>query len=338
MVNTGTRFLSRAARPNALDGWIGRMPGPVWTLAVYAGIAAVNLSVVLFLDQVSGTAHSLVTWTSVLAVALILSLWLMGSRTPRWVIHADVVLIILMATLLVAVATTSVGAVTAGFGYLTISLYVSYWMPRAQSLAYVFAMSLLYLAAISYGDFTDLVAPWMLTVATMLIVLFVLSALRQALESAASTDELTGLLNRRALESLIVANATDRRERQRTIVTIDLDEFKQLNDRKGHLAGDRALRDFGLACQRTLRPGDLAFRTGGDEFVLVLERLAPENVAPVVTRLHDATTVRWSHGCAEWPPRSEFDSALSLADAALYRDKKERKTARHASDLGSPTE
>ena len=317
-------------RPSALNAWVGRMPGPVWTLAVYAVIAATNLLVTVVLSPGGAASHALLVWSAVAAVGIILSLWLLGSRTPPWLIHLYVILIIAMATLLVIDADTPVRAVSAGFGYLTISLYVSYWLPRVQSLVYVFVMALAYLLAIAAAGWSDLLGPWMLTVATMLIVLFVLSTLRQTLESAATIDELTGLLNRRALEDLIAINATDRRERSRVIVAIDLDEFKVLNDRKGHLAGDLALRDFGAACRHSLRPGDLAFRTGGDEFILVLERMTPDGIAPVIERLHANTTIRWSHGCAPWAPRSDFDAALSAADASLYLEKEERRRARLA--------
>jgi diguanylate cyclase (GGDEF)-like protein len=320
-------------RTSSLDTWVGRMPGPVWTLAVYAAIAATNLIVAIFVAKSPDDAHGLLIVGAAVAVGIIVSLVLLGSRTPTWLLHVFVLAIIGMATMLVMLAGSEVGAVTAGFGYLTISLYVSYWMPRVQSLAYVCLMSALYVLAIAQAGWTQLLAPWMLTVATMLIVLFVLSALRQALESVANTDGLTGLINRRGLDWIIATNRTDHRERRRTIVVIDLDNFKELNDRKGHLAGDRALRDFGAACRQTLRPGDLALRTGGDEFVLILERLAADDVAPVIERLHAASTIRWSHGCAEWPPRADFDSAMTTADAALYANKQRRRLQR---EIGTP--
>ncbi len=163
--------------------------------------------------------------------------------------------------------------------------------------------------------------PWLVTIGTMLVLLFILNALRTALESAATTDELTGLLNRRALDSLIAANRTDRRARRRCLVVIDLDDFKELNDTHGHLAGDQALREFGDACRRVLRPGDLALRSGGDEFVLILERLTADAIGPVIERLHQVSPVEWSHGSADWPPRADFDEAMAIADAELYRSK-----------------
>jgi diguanylate cyclase (GGDEF)-like protein len=311
----------RAQPRSSLDSWVGNMPGPVWTLAAYVVIAAGNLLVVLLLQGAGETDRLDLGAAIIVCLLMIASLVVYGSRTPTWLRHAYVLIIIAITTMLVMMVGTAVGAATAGIGYLTISLYSSYWMQRVQSLAYILLMAVLYAIAITRTEWTNMFAPWLVTIGTMLVLLFVLRALRTALESAATTDELTGLLNRRALDSLIAANRTDRRDRRRCLVVIDLDDFKELNDTQGHLAGDQALREFGDACRRVLRPGDMALRSGGDEFVLILERLTADAIGPVIERLHQVSPVAWSHGSADWPPRADFDEAMAIADAELYRSK-----------------
>ena len=106
-------------------------------------------------------------------------------------------------------------------------------------------------------------------------------------EEAASTDSLTGLRNRRAFEDeaaqaleLVESGGTGRF----TLCMIDIDRFKQVNDRHGHLAGDAILEMLGRAIEATAP--ECGYRLGGDEFVLFLERDAePEEHVELVSRL-----------------------------------------------------
>ena len=92
---------------------------------------------------------------------------------------------------------------------------------------------------------------------------------------AASTDSLTGLVNRRRLEtgfSGLLSTGTPV-----SLVLADVDDFKELNDRHGHEAGDRALRAFAAALRAEVRPDDIVCRYGGEEFVVVLPRCSAED-------------------------------------------------------------
>jgi diguanylate cyclase (GGDEF)-like protein len=82
----------------------------------------------------------------------------------------------------------------------------------------------------------------------------------------------------------------------RTLVVIDLDDFKQLNDTRGHLAGDQALSDLGTAWRRTLRADDIAVRSGGDEFILILPSTTREEAEVLMARLRAESPVPWSFG------------------------------------------
>jgi len=148
----------------------------------------------------------------------------------------------------------------------------------------------------------------------------------------ASHDPLTGLLNRRSYE-LFLDQAVSRARRYGwpfALVLVDLDDFKVVNDRYGHAAGDAALRAVGTELQASLRRGDVAARIGGDEFAVLVAGV--DNVAalaPVLGRLKLAleravpgTTVGFSVGVACFPSDTDDPEVLaSLADQRLYAAK-----------------
>jgi diguanylate cyclase (GGDEF)-like protein len=147
------------------------------------------------------------------------------------------------------------------------------------------------------------------------------------------TDPLTGALNRRALaRELAVLTARSRRSGARlTALAIDLDDFKEVNDTRGHLHGDRLLTSLAAAMQGRLRAGDVLFRVGGDEFVALLPDTSADEALTVAERLRGAvgaaaaalgTSVTVSIGIAEGPAGGpEAHSLLDAADRALYRAK-----------------
>ena len=136
----------------------------------------------------------------------------------------------------------------------------------------------------------------------------------------ARTDALTGLNNRhdlpRALYALLPGD---------TLVLLDLDRFKDYNDQHGHQAGDLVLADFGAFLGRTVRSSDLAFRYGGEEFLLLLSQTSDAEAQHLVDRAaatwNDQTPrLTFSAGIATAMAEGD-DGALRKADAALYAAK-----------------
>ena len=156
-------------------------------------------------------------------------------------------------------------------------------------------------------------------------------------EQAAITDGLTGLHNRRWLSDSF------KRQMQRceldnqpcTILMLDIDHFKEVNDRFGHLAGDRILCTVSKMLLNTMRPADLIARYGGEEFTMCLPDTSTKVAKLIAERLRktiaDATTsfeegkllppVTVSLGIAQMLPGQTLDSLISAADSALYRAK-----------------
>ncbi len=146
------------------------------------------------------------------------------------------------------------------------------------------------------------------------------------LEQMARTDDLTSLPNRRAWEQELpreLARAW-REDRKLCVAMLDLDHFKDFNDREGHQAGDRLLEQAAGAWQSVLRPYDVLARYGGEEFAVILPSCALEDAMRLVERLR-AVTPRGescSAGIAEWDGDEQPETLVGRADAALYRAKR----------------
>lgn len=171
-----------------------------------------------------------------------------------------------------------------------------------------------------------------------LLVIVLLARLHDAYElqrSLADRDPLTGLANLRALRAGFSRQITlaSLAPSAMTLAYLDLDNFKQVNDRLGHAAGDAALHAVAGTIRALLRAGDLSARVGGDEFVLVLAGCDEAYSHEVLRRLRDGIQQRsvaeqWGISvsigavCLEQPPGPELiDAVLQRADTLMYRAK-----------------
>jgi diguanylate cyclase (GGDEF)-like protein len=169
----------------------------------------------------------------------------------------------------------------------------------------------------------------------------------RALETLARSDGLTGLLNRRSFE-VALEDECARARRSRSplsVVYLDIDRFKEVNDRVGHAAGDQVLRQLALAIGGTVRERvDGGFRLGGDEFALLLPSSTREQAGLVVERIrrfcadHDALwavgALDFSAGIVEFDGGESAQALLQRGDAAMYRQKQDRRTGADAVAAG----
>lgn len=150
--------------------------------------------------------------------------------------------------------------------------------------------------------------------------------LHQQTARRASQDPLTGVLNRYGFwrEAALELHRAARAGTALTLVAIDFDDFKTLNDTRGHLAGDFALRQTIAEWQTGIRPYDLIVRLGGDEFALLLTGNDFDSAHQVVSRLRSSSQTSWSWGIAQWQPGESLESLLERADAELLSSRTSR--------------
>lgn len=175
---------------------------------------------------------------------------------------------------------------------------------------------------------------------TAMIDITELKRLEQSLKEASFKDELTNLYNRRGFFALAEQEIrrTQRNKKPFFILFMDFDRLKNINDAKGHVIGDRALKDLGKILEETFRKSDIMARVGGDEFVILATEIkAEEEVIGLISRLREKIKIynRKNYGLYQISvsigvvkysgarPVS-IDNLLSLADKKMYQEKKEK--------------
>ncbi len=165
--------------------------------------------------------------------------------------------------------------------------------------------------------------------------------LEEALREQATQDALTGLYNRRFLSEVLEREMTraKRYGHPISVIMADIDDFKQVNDRLGHLKGDEVLREVAALLRDSVRDSDYVFRYGGEEFVILMPE-TEDRAGEAIARLR-AAVERWAKsaelgdlqfgltmGSAVWDPRSEQEatpeSVLQRADQVLYGFKRSK--------------
>jgi diguanylate cyclase (GGDEF)-like protein len=151
----------------------------------------------------------------------------------------------------------------------------------------------------------------------------------------AALDQLTGIYNRRSGEQRLAQEISraQRHGRPLTILLMDIDALKQVNDKYGHAAGDTALKGFADRLQRAIRGSDLAVRLGGDEFMALLPECRVEEVRHVLARIDgfefvcndEKIQLQFSRGWTDYKPGESPQELLHRADQLLYVDKRAGK-------------
>jgi len=160
---------------------------------------------------------------------------------------------------------------------------------------------------------------------------FTVNHFQGRLERLAQTDPLTGVANRRALEAYYrqAAYKAKRYNDQLSTIIMDLNKFKDVNDKYGHLKGDEVLKCVANTVGKTIRPTDILARWGGDEFIIFLDgdiddaRALAKRALAAVAKSSEDLPISFSYGLAQYEEGDNLLSITMRADKDLYRAKKD---------------
>lgn len=263
---------------------------------------------------------------AVLAVATVAAVvWRHHPRTPL----VAVLLGIAVGAAMVAVCRTAAGVVTTSLGLVVAGQAAALLGSRRLARGLLLLVVVTLAGAMVAAPVPFRPASWVvlavMTVVTSELVTYLLSRLREL----ATTDDLTGVLTRAAFDerAAAVVARTTRDGRPVSLVCLDVDDFKEVNDTQGHQAGDDVLVRLVDAWRGTLGRHDVIGRRGGDEFAVVLAGRTAED-AEVWAMQADAVRApgdpTWSHGVAQARRDEPVREVLARADAALYARKGDR--------------
>lgn len=173
------------------------------------------------------------------------------------------------------------------------------------------------------------------TLLSLTLVALVVRRYQRRIAALANTDQLTGLPNRRGFELLAGQALQDARRQRQPLcaLMLDIDNFKQLNDQHGHLAGDQALRAFAAHLRNLPRQSDIVCRWGGEEFAILLKDSSQEAARQLAERLRvsiealrlpingQQLQMTVSIGLSQREDQENIEQLLNRADRALYRAK-----------------
>ena len=254
---------------------------------------------------------------------------LAGERLPRWVLHFDLAIGTVLASALAAIGAS--GHIAFADLYIWIGLFAVLYFRLPSVLSHVAAAGAAYALVLAVGPRVPLPGvAWLAVFGTMTVAMGVTFMLVTFLRATAREDPLTGLANRRSFDERL-EEELERSQRASTtfsVILSDLDNFKTVNDRGGHGAGDQVLRELAAAWRRQIRGGgDVLARLGGDEFAVLSPGADALGVRRLSKRLGEALPegVSASFGVASWDGTEKGADLLRRADQAMYLTKRKKR-------------
>jgi diguanylate cyclase (GGDEF)-like protein len=302
-----------------------------WILALGDGTSALGLAAMAAAPLSSSAPTSQYAACGCLLAVIAAALMIFGAHIgPRGLLALAGVRVAVVA-LTLSSAVSGGSTLVGGAGLIWVALWVTAFYPM-RNVLWTFAaeVAAVTLAAALNPDHLRTAVDVMPMLTGAIVLSMLLSQVLGGLRHEARHDELTGLMNRRGLDQAMSELSSGRRfsASAHSLVVIDLDGLKLVNDHAGHLAGDQMLVTFATELQTAARGVDLTGRIGGDEFIAILPGLSASAAIKWAEWMHESSGVAWSYGVAERDQGEQLENWLNRADKLMYQAKTATREAR----------
>lgn len=253
--------------------------------------------------------------------------WALGRLIPPWLLALLAAGSTLLVSLVIGICATRGSVMTAAFGYALGGAYYSHFFSRRTVNLQSLVVAVSFGVALLVDRLPGMTVYWVVVSLSVWAAAFALNRSTDALRRRADTDQLTGLLNRGGFAAAAEREhaLAARTRNPLALAIIDVDGFKQVNDSRGHPAGDRLLMKLAATWQRSVRAGDILARHGGDEFVLLM----PSTLLPAARRLLrgvyekgtrlEGRLITCTAGASMWRQGESLEDCIAAADRELLR-------------------
>ena len=305
------------------SGRLARSSARSWTLALLQGTSALGLAAVAAAPFGGAAPASLCAACAGVLGAMAVALLVLGDRIGRSVSLAFAGVRIAVAVVVIATAHSAGATFFAGAGFVWVALWVTgFFNRRLLALTLVSELAGLAVAAAVNGQHLRTAVDGATMVGGAIVLSVLLAQALGSLRQEARHDHLTGLMNRYGVdEALRKLSERPRQRETASLVAFDLDGLKAVNDRGGHVAGDRMLVTFATELSAAVGADDLPARVGGDEFIAILPGFSAEAATLWARQLRQRSCIPWSFGVAERRVEEPLEHWLGRADQRMYAAK-----------------
>ncbi len=299
--------------------------------AVIYSIPAITLFVALMFPVWEGIDKPLLYGVIVVALLIAILFYSFRSVVPLWLALGHVPVGVMLVGVGMYGTGSEVGVIVAAVYVISSTYAYHFFTPFTGAMLILFS-------AIVFGFVARLlgIEGWLALSVISLGFSFaagiVIHMLVKRIHRLATVDPLTGLYNRQTWDMFLAQQiaVAERSGKSFVIMLIDLNDFKLVNDQRGHLAGDKILHQVGIALQESVRAVDHVARWGGDEFIILFPDATDKMLALVKDRLQKnlSDVISFSVGDTSWRDGDDCDSIILRADTALYADKQFKKKDR----------